>query len=231
MNPLVRCDAVSRTFGAGERAVVAVHSVTCEIAAGDRIAMMGPSGSGKSTLLHLMAGLDEPSSGSVSWPALAGTSRGMLRSIAVVFQGATLMPPLTVHENVAFPLLLAGKTDVEARRTASAALAALNVGELADRLPEELSGGQAQRACVARVLASEPELILADEPTGQLDSAAAAQVVEVLLTAADHLGAGLVISTHDPSVAAHLNTQWLMRDSVLDISASGSALHSSERIS
>ncbi len=214
--PLVECDGVSRTFGTGQRAVVAVHSVSCRIHAGDRIAMMGPSGSGKSTLLHLIAGLDTPTSGALSWPAMAETVDGLFGSVAVVFQGASLMPPLTVVENVAFPLLLAGMADAPARRAAADALAALDIGDLGQRLPEELSGGQAQRACVARVLASRPRLILADEPTGQLDSVAATHVVEVLIQAADQLGAGLVLSTHDPLIAAHLASRWQMRDGVLD---------------
>lgn len=213
---LVSCDGVSRTFGTGEQAVVAVHSASCQIRAGDRVAMMGPSGSGKSTLLHLIAGLDVPGTGTVCWPALAESVDGLLGSIAMVFQGASLMPPLTVLENVAFPLLLRGMSDSAARESAADALAALDIGDLGERLPEELSGGQAQRACVARVLASRPRLILADEPTGQLDHAAAKRVVEVLVQAADHLNAGLVVSTHDPLIAAHLATRWRMHDGVLD---------------
>ncbi len=214
--PLLQCEGVSRTFGAGERAVVAVHAATCVIHAGDRVAVMGPSGSGKSTLLHLMAGLDEPSSGQLTWPAMVEKADDLFGSIAVVFQGASLMPPLTVLENVAFPLLLGGMTDSLAREAAAGALAALDLDDLGARLPEELSGGQAQRACVARVLASRPRLILADEPTGKLDHVAATHVVEVLIQAADHLGAGLVVSTHDPLMAAHLTTRWLMSDGVLD---------------
>ncbi len=213
---LAQCDGVSRTFGTGEQAVVAVHSATCQIRPGDRIAMMGPSGSGKSTLLHLIAGLDSPSSGALTWPALAESADGLFGTVAVVFQGASLMPPLTVLENVAFPLLLGGMADNLAQQSAAAALAVLGIGELGARLPEELSGGQAQRACVARVLASAPRLILADEPTGQLDHAAAAHVIDVLIQAADHLDAGLVVSTHDPVVAERLAIRWRMRDGVLD---------------
>lgn len=216
---LALCDGVSRTFGTGERAVVAVHSASCQINARDRVAIMGPSGSGKSTLLHLIAGLDTPTSGSVTWPASAPSDPELSGSIAMVFQGASLMPPLSVLENVAFPLLLGGMSDSLARQSAAVALASLDIAELGSRLPEELSGGQAQRACVARVLASHPRLILADEPTGQLDHAAARHVVEVLVKAADHLGAGLVISTHDPFIAGHLATQWRMSEGALDTRA------------
>jgi ABC-type lipoprotein export system ATPase subunit len=213
---LVVCDGVSRTFGTGEQAVVAVHSASCHIHATDRVAIMGPSGSGKSTLLHVIAGLDTPTSGSVTWPALGLSAAGLPGSIAMVFQGASLMPPLTVLENVAFPLLLEGMSDSLARQSAAGALASLDIGELGSRLPEELSGGQAQRACVARVLASRPRLIVADEPTGQLDHAAARHVVEVLVDAADALGAGLVVSSHDPLIASHLVSRWRMSDGELD---------------
>jgi putative ABC transport system ATP-binding protein len=166
--------------------------------------------------MYLLAGLDAPTSGALTWPALSATSDGLAGSVAMVFQEASLMPPLTALENVAFPLLLAGTSDQQARQSAAAALALLNIGDLGDRLPEELSGGQAQRVCVARVLVSEPRLILADEPTGQLDSVAATRVVEVLVRAADELDAGLVIATHDPLVAGHLAQQWRMHEGVLD---------------
>jgi putative ABC transport system ATP-binding protein len=214
-SPLAVCQAVSRTFGSGDQAVVAVHSVSCQISEGDRIAVMGASGSGKSTLLHLVAGLDRPSAGSITWPALATTANRLGDSVAMVFQGASLMPPLTVLENVAMPHLRGGMGDQQARLMAASALGRLDVEGFADRLPEELSGGQAQRVCVARAVAGHPLLILADEPTGQLDSVNATHIVDVLIQAADGLGAGLVISTHDPLVADRLATRWSMHDGVL----------------
>jgi ABC-type lipoprotein export system ATPase subunit len=201
--PLVRCTGAARTFGTGETATVALQPTDCEIHAGDRIALVGPSGSGKSTLVHLLAGLDAPTAGRVEWPALEFLRPG---PISVVFQGLSLLPPLTVLENVALPLVLAGAPDANAR--AEAALARLALGELAAKLPEEISGGQAQRVAVARALAGEARLILADEPTGQLDRASADAVVDVLLEAAEHSGAALVVSTHDPAVAAHLDVRW-----------------------
>jgi len=118
------------------------------------------------------------------------------------------LPPLTVLENVALPAVLDGATDAEARETARAALDLLDLGELARKLPEEISGGQAQRVAVARAVAGEPRLILADEPTGQLDRAHGAALVDVLLAAAERTGAALVVATHDPTVADRLDTRW-----------------------
>ena len=209
---LVRCDGVARTFGSGLRAVVAVHDITCEIRSGQQLVITGPSGSGKSTLLHLLAGLDEPTIGAVTWPALGG--RGDLRPgpVGVVFQGPSLLPPLDVAENVALPLLLGGADEAEARARAADALARLDLSALSAKLPEELSGGQAQRVAVARVLAGRPRLILADEPTGQLDHASASVIVDALLEAAATLEAALVITTHDPVVAARVATRWPMVD-------------------
>jgi putative ABC transport system ATP-binding protein len=176
------------------------------------VALTGRSGSGKSTLLHLLAGIDRPTAGTLSWPALGGSPAGRPGLIGIVLQGPSLLPPLDAAENVAFPLLLAGEQVAESRRRALAALADAGVAELAAKLPEELSGGQAQRVAVARVLASSPRLILADEPTAQLDAAHRDEVVRLLLAAADALGAGLVIATHDARVADQLPGRWVMDD-------------------
>ncbi len=209
---LVRCDGVARTFGSGFGAVVAVHDITCEILAAQQVAITGPSGSGKSTLLHLLAGLDEPTAGSVSWPALGDRDALRPGPVGVVFQGPSLLPPLDVLENVALPLLLGGTSEAAATAAAAAALDRLHLSALATKLPEELSGGQAQRVAVARVLAGRPRLILADEPTGQLDHAAGALIVDALIRSATDLGAALVLTTHDPLVAARLNSGWVMAD-------------------
>jgi putative ABC transport system ATP-binding protein/lipoprotein-releasing system ATP-binding protein len=208
--PLVRCRGAARTYGSGNAATVALGATDCEVAAGARIAIVGASGSGKSTLLHLLAGLDDPTVGSVEWPAIG--ARGALRPgpVAVVFQGPSLMPPLTVLENVALPSVLAGAPAGDAQTAARAALERLDLLELADKLPEEISGGQSQRVAVARALSGAARLILADEPTGQLDRASATAVIDVLLGAADHAGAALVVATHDPAVAARLDTRWEM---------------------
>jgi putative ABC transport system ATP-binding protein len=209
---LVRCAGLSRTYGQGPTAVVAVHSVNCTVGPTDRVALTGRSGSGKSTLLHLLAGLDRPTTGELSWPALGGSPAGRPGTAGVVFQGPSLLPPLDVAENTALPLLLRGVAEGEAKARAAAALARAGVADLAGKLPEELSGGQAQRVAVARVLASAPRLILADEPTGQLDAAHRDEVVTLLLEAADVLGAGLVIATHDERVAERLPQRWIMDD-------------------
>jgi ABC-type lipoprotein export system ATPase subunit len=214
---LVRAVGVARTFGRGASAVVAVHGASCEIAAGARLALTGPSGSGKSTLLHLLAGLDEPTAGTITWPALGGRRQLRPGPVGVVFQGPSLLPPLDVSENVALPLLLAGRPEGEAVAAAHRALSRLGLDELAAKLPEELSGGQAQRVAVARVLAGQPRLILADEPTGQLDHRNGAVVIDALLEAAGALGAALVVATHDLLVADRFADRWSMTDGRLVI--------------
>jgi ABC-type lipoprotein export system ATPase subunit len=209
---LVRCDGATRVYGARGSEFTALHATTCRVRPTERIALTGPSGSGKSTLLHLLSGLDRPSSGRVSWPGLGGDPAQRAGLIGIVFQGPSLLPPLDVAENVALPLVLAGVPQDEARRRAAVALDQTDTAALAGQLPEELSGGQAQRVAVARVLAMRPKLILADEPTGQLDAAHREQIVKVLLEVAEQLGAGLVISTHDPLVACHLDQEWRLLD-------------------
>ena len=207
---VVRAHDVARTFGKGPAAIVAVHGVSCEVHAGQQIALTGPSGSGKTTLLHLFAGLDAPTTGTVEWPALGSISDLRPGPVAVVFQSPSLLPPLDVVENVALPLLLQGETRGLARSIAIAALERLGLDALASKLPEELSGGQAQRVAIARVLAGHPRLILADEPTGQLDHTNGALVVDALISAATELGAALIINTHDQSVADRLPIRWAM---------------------
>ena len=216
---VVRAVDVARTFGAGPTAVVAVHGVTCEVHAGDLIALTGPSGSGKTTLLHLLAGLDTPTAGTVDWPVIG--TRDQLRPgpIAIVFQAPSLLPPLDVIENVALPLLLQGIDRDSARATAMAALHRLGLEALAAKLPEEISGGQAQRVAVARVLAGRPQLILADEPTGQLDHINGAAVIDALIDTANEIGAALIVNTHDTTVAARLDHRWSMNGGRLIVKA------------
>ena len=209
---LVRCENVGRVYGAGRAQVVAVADVNSEVRVAERIAVVGPSGSGKSTLLHLMAGLDEPTAGTVSWPALGARVALRPGPVGVVFQAPSLLPPLDVVENVALPLLLAGVAPGVARAEAERALEVLDLSALADKLPEEISGGQAQRVAVARALAGRPRLILADEPTGQLDHATGALVIDVLLTAAAATGAAVVVTTHDGAIAERLDLRWSMLD-------------------
>ncbi|MGH3436914.1 MAG: ABC transporter ATP-binding protein [Sciscionella sp.] len=209
---IVECEDAARTYGSGRTAVVAVHGARCRVLPGMRVAVTGPSGSGKSTLLHLMAGLESPTAGTVSWPGLDGSPQGRPGTVGVVFQGPSLLPALDVTENIALPLLVSGESQDAALDRALTAMRRLGISELVGKLPDELSGGQAQRVAVARVLASRPVLILADEPTGQLDHVSADRVITVLLAAADELGAALVISTHDEMIASRLPVRWEMRD-------------------
>jgi ABC-type lipoprotein export system ATPase subunit len=223
VTPLVECMGAGRTYGTGRTATVALQPTDCNVGDGAHIALVGPSGSGKSTLLHLMAGLDEPTVGRVAWPAIGDRTALRPGPVAVIFQGPSLLPPLTVNENVALPLVLDGRSDAEARAAARSALERLGLAELADKLPEELSGGQAQRVAVARAVAGEPRLILADEPTGQLDRVTGAALVEVLLAAADHAGAAIVVATHDPSVAERLDERWELHSGRLVAAAESGA--------
>jgi len=206
---------VGRVFRTNGSKVVALQHATCKIERGDRIALVGPSGSGKSTLLHLLAALDEPTSGKISWPALGARDTLRPSKISFVFQSESLLAPLTVLENIEVPRLLAGSNADETRNDASAILNALDLGALADKLPEEISGGQAQRAAVARSLITKPELIFADEPTGQLDHQTAKQLIDLLLRRLKGSDAALVIATHDPFVAARMKTQWTIDHGLL----------------
>ena len=209
-DPLVRAQDVRRVYGDGNRAVVAVAGATFAVPAGRRIAVVGPSGSGKSTLLHLMAGIDRPTSGVVSWPAIGGSDVLRPGPIAVAFQGPSLLPPLTVMENVALPLLLEGRNEPSALAAAAMCLELFDLGEVADMLPEEISGGQSQRAGLARALVNEPRLVLVDEPTGQLDRETAARTMLALLDAIDASGAALVVATHDLEAAGRMDARWRM---------------------
>ena len=217
--PLVDCRQASRTYGRGSTATVALAPTDCEIHAGQRVALTGPSGSGKSTLLYLLAGLDDPTTGSVSWPGIGDRQQLRPSELAMIFQGPSLLAPLTVAENVALPLILGGVPDDRAHARAREALADVRLDELADKLPDEISGGQAQRVAVARVLAGAPQLILADEPTGQLDAVSGAAVIEMLIEASRRSGAGLLVSTHDPAIAQRLPDRWEIHNGELAGSA------------
>jgi ABC-type lipoprotein export system ATPase subunit len=208
-DPLVACRKVGREFAAarGGRLVHALHDVDCTVRPGARIALVGPSGSGKTTLLHLIGGLDLPTSGKVEWPGLGSREQLRPRMVGLVFQTPSLFPALTVAQNVALPLILAGEEEGD---ETSDLLDAFGLAELSDKLPEELSGGQAQRVAMARALVIGPRLILADEPTGQLDSSTAQQVFDHLLVRLAGSDAALVVATHDQAVAARMDEQWIM---------------------
>ena len=216
--PLVRARRLRKEYGSGEGLVRAVDEVDLEVARGEALAIMGPSGCGKSTLLHLIGGLDRPSAGEL-WVAGRRVDRCSERGLAqlrrhdvgFVFQAFHLMDELTAQENVELPALLAGRSPREARRRARQLLDQVGLGERAGHLPSALSGGQRQRVAIARALANEPKLVLADEPTGNLDSAATLEVLrlfEDLHTA----GLTLVVVTHDERIAATADRLISMRD-------------------
>ncbi len=216
---LVRASGLSRQFGNGQGAVVAVAGATFEIREGDRIALTGPSGSGKTSLLHLIAALDQPSAGVIEWPALGRAGDLRPGPVAVAFQGPSLLPPLTVVENVALSALLAGSAEAAATAAAGVLIDRLGLADVASKLPEQISGGQAQRAGLARALMGEPRLILADEPTGQLDRGSAAELMDVLLQQVTATHAALVVATHDTAVADRLPLRWSMTDRTLQTGA------------
>ncbi|MDS0859807.1 ABC transporter ATP-binding protein [Burkholderia pseudomultivorans] len=206
---LIDAQAVGRRYVQGDVSIAAVASATFRLLARDRVALVGPSGCGKSTLLHLMAALDTPTSGKIEWPALGSADSLRPEKIAMVFQAPSLLEPLTVSENVAVPLLMMDSARDIDRRVADA-LATFGLEGLAHKMPEELSGGQMQRVAMARAIAGTPRVILADEPTGQLDQSTGQALLDALFA---HLGAtdiALVIATHDPTVADRMERVWRM---------------------
>jgi putative ABC transport system ATP-binding protein len=215
---VLRARGLRKQYGKGEGLVRAVDDVDLDVASGETVAVMGPSGCGKSTLLHLLGGLDRPTAGEI-W--LAGqrvdhqTERALARlrrnAVGFVFQAFHLMDELTAVENVELPALLAGQPARAARRRASGLLDRVGLADRARFLPSALSGGQRQRVAIARALVSDPQVVLADEPTGNLDSQA---TVEVLRLFEDLHTAGqtLVIVTHDSRIAATADRLISMRD-------------------
>ena len=206
---LVEGTAVTRRFRQGDMDVYALRPASFQVRSGDRIALLGPSGSGKSTLLHLMADLDRPSSGQLTWPALGPHGALRPKHIGMAFQAPSLIPTLSAVENIEVPLRLAGGVP-RPRDVAIQAMEAVGLAAVADKLPDELSGGQAQRVALARAVALKPRLVLADEPTGQLDHPTARQTIEALLRSIEGSDAALVVATHDPMIAERMTITWLM---------------------
>jgi putative ABC transport system ATP-binding protein len=215
---VLRARELRREYGKGEALVRAVDGVSLDVAAGETVAVMGPSGCGKSTLLHLLGGLDRPTGGEV-W--LAGQSlgrlgeRGLARlrrdAVGFVFQAFHLMDELTAVENVELPALLAGRSPRAARRRAAGLLEQVGLADRARFLPTALSGGQRQRVAIARALVSDPLVVLADEPTGNLDSESTLEVLR-LFESLHTAGQTLVIVTHDSRIAATTDRIIGMRD-------------------
>jgi ABC-type lipoprotein export system ATPase subunit len=212
---LVMGTGVSKSYVCGSDCIQAVKEATFSVTRGARIAVIGPSGSGKTTLLHLMSGIDAPTGGAIEWPSLGAPDALRPLHVALCFQSPSLLPALSILENVAFPLLLAGRGELSARAAALRVLEKLGLADLAERLPQEISGGQGQRVSLARALVAKPELLLADEPTGQQDHAHGAGLMEVLLDLAAENGTAVVVATHDPAIAARFETKWAMRDGSL----------------
>jgi putative ABC transport system ATP-binding protein len=197
----------------------ALDGCSLTVEAGERVAMMGPSGSGKSTLLHCLAGVLRPDAGTVVFDGVdvsslseSRRSRLRLERMGVVFQFGDLVPELSLAENVMLPAQLLGMPSAEARSRALSLLDELGVAEVADRRAGTVSGGQAQRAAVARAIVHEPPVIFADEPTGSLDTVNAELVLDALVELAGRAGAALLVVTHDHQVAAHLDRLVTMRD-------------------
>ena len=216
--PVLLLSDVTREHVQGDAVVHALRGVDLAVHAGELVAVMGPSGSGKSTLLHVAGGLDTPTSGRVFVEGrdLATLSAAQVaavrrRSVGYVFQDLNLLPSLSAVENVALPLELDGVRGGVARRTARAALDEVGVGALASRFPDEMSGGQQQRVAIARALVGPRRLLLADEPTGELDEATGAQIA-ALLDRVNADGTALVIVTHDAALASRARRVLMMRD-------------------
>lgn len=216
--PVLELRHVGRVYGSGATAVLALDGVTLQARPGELVAVMGPSGSGKSTLLTLAGGLDRASTGAVivEGTELGGLSARKLaalrrRSVGYVFQDFNLIAGLTAAENVALPRELDGVPTRRARRDAEAVLAEVGIADLADRFPDELSGGQQQRTAIARALVGDRRLVLADEPTGALDSQTGQTVLEVLRGRCD-AGATGVLVTHEPRHAGWADRVIFLRD-------------------
>ena len=217
--PIVEVENLSRVYGSGETAVTALDGVSLSVNSGEFVAIMGPSGCGKSTLLHLIGGLDKPDAGSVKVAdtELAKLSDGDLtrlrrREIGFVFQFFNLIPVLSATENAALPLVLDGKGQKEADEKAEEWLDKVGLSSREDNRPDQLSGGQQQRVAIARALAADPKLVLADEPTGNLDSKAADEVAGLLQQVASEWGRAVVMVTHDPRIAAFAHRLVVMKD-------------------
>ncbi|HEY3364900.1 MAG TPA: ABC transporter ATP-binding protein [Symbiobacteriaceae bacterium] len=219
---IVEVQGLTKVYGLGAARVEALRGIDLAIDRGEFVAIMGPSGSGKSTLLQIMGGLDAPTDGTVqvagkSLGTLTELERTLLRRerIGFVFQAYNLISVLTAAENVALPLTLAGRPAAEVRSRSERALQLVGLTERGRHLPEELSGGQQQRVAIARALAAEPAMLLADEPTGNLDSRTGTEVMVLLRRSCDELGQTVVLVTHDPRAAGYADRVVFLEDGVV----------------
>ena len=206
----VEAAGLTRTYGNGSRRLPALQEVSLTVARGEVLAIMGPSGSGKSTLLFILAGLDRPDAGAAriigtDWQTLEGRARAQFRrrNCGFIGQGLSLLPQATAAENVEVPLLLDGVALAKRGRLVAEALEQVGLSAHAAQLPDQLSGGEQQRVAIARALVLNPAVVLADEPTGSLDSVNGQAITRLLVAAASQRGSAVVIVTHDPAVARH----------------------------
>ncbi|MFN8527346.1 MAG: ABC transporter ATP-binding protein [Anaerolineae bacterium] len=216
---IVHTDSLTKVYGDSSHPIHAVDGVSLAVEEGEFVAVMGPSGSGKSTLLYLIGGLEKPSSGKV-WlresdiSAMDDNALSRLRreSLGFVFQFFNLVPVLTAAENVAIPLILDGVPRAEALKRAGEALTRVGLSDRTTHLPSQLSGGQQQRAALARALVAKPAVVLADEPTGNLDSRSSDEVVQMLRQTVDQYHQTMILVTHDPRVAAYADRIVFLKD-------------------
>lgn len=216
---LIQSDELTKIYGSGATAVTALDHVSISVESGEFVAIMGPSGCGKSTLLHLLGGLDKPTSGCV---ILDGLNLNELddnrltvlrrRRLGFIFQFYNLIPVLTALENAALPVTLDGLKSSDANRRAGDWLERFDMGACLARRPDELSGGQQQRVAVARALVAEPALILADEPTGNLDTRASGEIATLLRDVSKQYGRAVIMVTHDPRIAAYADRIIFLKD-------------------
>jgi putative ABC transport system ATP-binding protein len=219
MGDIVVCEGLSKTYGSGEVAVPALSGVDLHLAAGEFTTLVGPSGSGKTTLLNLVGGLDRPTAGSVLLDGrrvdeLSASELADLRlwHVGFVFQAYNLIPVLSARENVELLMELQGVDPGRRAEVSSAVLAEVGLADLAERRPAELSGGQQQRVAVARAIATRPAVVLADEPTANLDSQTASDLLELMRTLNERHGVTFLISTHDPRVMAFARRRITLED-------------------
>jgi putative ABC transport system ATP-binding protein len=216
---LIQTEQLTKIYGSGETAVTALDHVTLSVEQGEFLAVMGPSGCGKSTLLHLLGGLDRPTEGNVSIEGtlIANMSDDDLtklrrRKMGFIFQFFNLIPVLTAVENASLPVTLDGIKPAEARQRAAEWLARFGLGDRLSSRPDQLSGGQQQRVAVARALVAEPALILADEPTGNLDTRSGDEIASLLRQVTKEYGRTVVMVTHDPRIAAYADRIVFLKD-------------------